>query len=134
MITIGCLGSKGLLGNQMFQYAALRTISKKFGYQYCLPPTEMFQLDKKHLNLIDCFKLNDEEHKDLNLYKIKLNTPGFDEEIFNKCPDNIDIDGYFQDIKYFENNSEDIKKSFTLKKNIVLVEIIIFILLLKMKM
>jgi cupin superfamily acireductone dioxygenase involved in methionine salvage len=116
MITISCLGSNGLLGNQMFQYAALRTISKKFNYQYCLPPIEKFQSDKRHLNLIDCFKLNNEEHEDIDLYKIKLNTLGFDEEIFNKCPDNIDIDGYFQDIKYFENNSEDIKKSFTFKE------------------
>lgn len=119
MITIGYLGSNGLLGNQMFQYAALRTISKKFGYQYCLPPIENFQSDKRHLNLIDCFKLNNEEHKNVDLYKIKLDTLGFDEEIFNKCPDNIDIDGYLQDIKYFENNSDDIKKAFTFKEKYI---------------
>ena len=116
MITIGCLGSNGLLGNQMFQYAALRSIAKKFNYQYCLPDPQSFQSDKKHLNLIDCFKLNNEEKKYVDLYKIKLDTLAFDENIFNKCPDNVDIDGYFQDIKYFEDNSEDIKRAFTFKE------------------
>jgi hypothetical protein len=113
MITISCLGSNGLLGNQMFQYAALRSISKKFGYDYFLPPEENFQTDKRHLNLIDCFKLNNEDRKYVDLYKIKIDTLAFDENIFNKCPDNIDIDAYFQDVKYFQNNSDEIKKAFT---------------------
>jgi hypothetical protein len=116
MITISCLGSNGLLGNQMFQYAALRSISKKFGYDYFLPPKENFQTDKRHLNLIDCFKLNNEDRKYVDLYKIKIDTLAFDENIFNKCPDNIDIDAYFQDVKYFENNSDEIKEAFTFNK------------------
>lgn len=113
MITIGTMGSNGLLGNQMFQYASLRTISKKFNYQYCLPPAENFKSNKGDLNLLECFKLNNEDKKYVDLYKIKLENLSFEENIFNKCPDNVDIDGYFQDVKYFKNNANDIKKSFT---------------------
>ncbi len=114
MITISYMGLNGSLGNQMFQYAALRSISKKFNYQYCLPYIENSNvLDAKRLNLIDCFKLNTDTTNNVNLYKIKLDTLAFDEEIFNKCPDNVDLDGYFQDIKYFENNADDIRNSFT---------------------
>ena len=32
------LGSLGRLGNQMFEYAALRGIAAKHGYDFCIPP------------------------------------------------------------------------------------------------
>ena len=38
MIGFNALGYLGRLGNQMFQYAALKGIAKNKGYQYCLPP------------------------------------------------------------------------------------------------
>lgn len=112
MISMNCLGSIGRLGNQMFQYATLRSLSKKFGYDYCLPPKD-FKLDDEDLDIFDCFLLNNEKRQLTDLYNIEIETPGFDEKIFNKCPDQIDLRGYFQDVKYFEDNSEDIKKSFT---------------------
>jgi FkbM family methyltransferase len=114
MISMNCLGSIGRLGNQMFQYAALRSLAKKFNYDYCLPYFEG-RLCEEDLNIFDCFKLNNEERKNTNFYEIKSDTLGLDENIFNKCPNNVDLVGYFQDVKYFENNSEDIKKSFTFK-------------------
>jgi hypothetical protein len=113
MLTMNCMGSNGLLGNQMFQYATLRTLSKKFNYEYCIPPVENFSRNDNHLSLIDCFKLNQEKYEFLDLYKITSNSLDFDDQIFNKCPDNIDLEGYFQDVKYFQDNSDDIKKSFT---------------------
>lgn len=112
MITMNCMGSIGRLGNQMFQYAALRSLAKKFNYDYCLP-LKNFKLNDEDLDLFDCFKLNNEERKNSDYYKIELETFGFDDEIFNKCPDNVDLWGYFQDVKYFEHNKDDIKKSFT---------------------
>ena len=33
------LGSNGRLGNQMFQYSALRGISKNRGYDFKVPPS-----------------------------------------------------------------------------------------------
>ena len=112
---MNCMGSIGRLGNQMFQYATLRSLSKKFNYDYHLPPKE-FKLSDEDLDLFDCFTLNGEERKHSDYYKIELKTLGFDEDIFNKCPDNVDLWGYFQDVRYFEDNKEDIKKSFTFKE------------------
>ncbi len=117
MITMNRIGSNGGLGNQLFQYAALRSIVKKFKYDYCLSEINSKSLDSygnlEQLNLFQCFKLNNEEHKNTNFSKIESHTFGFHDQIFNKCPDNIDLEGYFQDIKYFQDNSDDIKKSFT---------------------
>lgn len=114
---MNCMGSIGRLGNQMFQYAALRSLAKKFNYEYCLPVINSKCLDSygnpEDLNLFECFKLNNEERKNTNLYTIKLDTLSLDENILNYCPDNIDLHGYFQDIKYFEDNAEDIRNSFT---------------------
>lgn len=115
MITMNCLGSNGKLGNQMFQYAALRSLAKEFNYDYYLPLKES-KLCDEDLDIFDCFNLNGEERKNSNYYKIELKTLGFDEELFNKCPDNIDLCGYFQDVRYFQHNKEDIKKAFTFQK------------------
>lgn len=115
MISMNKLGSMGRLGNQMFQYAALRSLAKKFNYEYCLPYFEG-SLCGEDLTLFDCFELNGEERKNTNLYEIKLDTLSFDKNIFDRCPDNIDLIGYFQDFKYFEDNLEDIKKSFKFKE------------------
>lgn len=109
---MNCLGFIGRLGNQMYQYAALRSLAKKFNYEYCLPPKD-FKLGDEDLDLFDCFVLNNEERKFTDFYKLEIETPGFDEKIFNKCPDRVDLRGYFQDVRYFEDNSEDIKKAFT---------------------
>ena len=38
MIGYNRLGSNGRLGNQMFQYAALRGIASKRGYDWTIPP------------------------------------------------------------------------------------------------
>jgi hypothetical protein len=101
----------GRLGNQMFQYAAIRSLSKKFNYEYCLPINPKY--DNEGYNLFECFKLDNELRSNTDFYKIEASDLGFDENIFNRCPDNVDLQGYFQDIRYFENYSEDIKRCFT---------------------
>ena len=67
---MNCMGSIGRLGNQMFQYAALKSIAKKFNYEYCLPRVESKCQDSygnpEDLNLFDCFYLNNEEKKNTN--------------------------------------------------------------------
>ena len=37
MIGFNYLGKLGQLGNQMFQYASLKGIANKNGYNYCIP-------------------------------------------------------------------------------------------------
>ena len=37
MLGLNYLGKMGQLGNQMFQYAALKGIATKHNYQWCIP-------------------------------------------------------------------------------------------------
>ena len=46
MIGFNYLGKMGQLGNQMFQYAALKGIANQNGYNYCIPNhDEIFKMD-----------------------------------------------------------------------------------------
>ena len=40
MLAFNNIGSLGRLGNQMFEYAALRGIAAKHGYEWMIPPPE----------------------------------------------------------------------------------------------
>ena len=55
MIGFDELGSKGWLGNQMFQYAALRGIAANRGYDFCIPPDDETRLTNYELH--NTFKL-----------------------------------------------------------------------------
>ena len=58
MIGFNNFGNQGHLGNQMFQYAALKGISRKRGYGWCIPNPENFgkYYDLKS-NIYQCFDL-----------------------------------------------------------------------------
>ena len=40
MLAFNNIGSLGRLGNQMFEYAALRGVAAKHGYDFMIPPPE----------------------------------------------------------------------------------------------
>ena len=42
MISFNNIGNLGRLANQMFQYASLKGIARKHGYDYSIPPLEVF--------------------------------------------------------------------------------------------
>ena len=44
MLAFNQLGNLGRLGNQMFEYAALRGIAAKHGYDWCIPPYIMHRV------------------------------------------------------------------------------------------
>ena len=50
--------------------------------------------------------------------RVQESTFSFDEQLFNDCPDETDIFGYFQSEKYFENAVEEVRKDFTFKDDI----------------
>ena len=136
MIGYNLIASPGRLANQMFKYAALKGISKNMGYEYCIPPSYpiieknrlLYKTTTKYL-----LKKNQHNHKlfsafemkSLNKVQIKYHSSDeliqeksfeFDEEIFNNCPDNINIWGFFQSEKYFSNVRKDILDDFSFKK------------------
>ena len=43
----------------------------------------------------------------------------FDQELFDKCPDNVVLQGYFQTEKYFKHIEDEIRQDFTFKDDIL---------------
>ena len=61
MLSFNHIGNLGRLGNQMFEYAALRGIAKRHGYEYCIPPSKRQGIENYSLH--EAFKLNEEVHQ-----------------------------------------------------------------------
>lgn len=123
MIGFNALGQLGRLGNQMFQFAALKGVANKHGYQYCIPPSQNKNEWKDH-QLFVPFKLSNTTQ--LNVQFIDQKRPTvtessfcFDEKIFNECPDWVSLQGYFQTEKYFKHITDEIKGDFTFKDEIL---------------
>ena len=77
MIGFNYLGKLGQLGNQMFQYASLKGIANKNGYNYCIPNhNEIFEDglgNRLHIELFKPFVL--ENFNDLNVQLIDKDRP-----------------------------------------------------------
>lgn len=121
MLSFNSLGNLGRLANQMFQYASLKGIAYYKNYQFCIPPREVFgQMDRMvntDLNLYDVFEIIPQKNK-IGLTEntiLQEKTFAFDEDIFYRCPSNVDLFGYFQTEKYFLHIEEEIKNDFQFK-------------------
>ena len=133
MITFPHLGYLGRLGNQMFQYAALLSLSNK--------NNTTFSISKSDIELYKCFNI---PSKICSYYNVEfigthnlgseivprpntlflrnneqwislLNT-NFDSSFFNIDHNNKSIFGFFQNYQYFGNNEEELKKHYTFKQ------------------
>jgi hypothetical protein len=123
MLSFNHLGNLGRLANQMFQYASLKGIATHRGYEFCIPPKEVFgQKDpmvKKDLNLYDIFDIEATNKIELTnnpILQERVHT--FDEELFINCPDKIDLFGYYQTEKYFKHIEDEIRKDFTFSEEL----------------
>jgi hypothetical protein len=129
MITHKSIGYSGRLGNQMFQYAALKAISLETGYKcYLLDHREIKpdgtydttnnQWISYRLDLTDCFEINTEFDHYGWLNEYNESSFLFNSDMFF-IKDNTAIEGYFQSYKYFEKYKEQILKEFTFKSEIL---------------
>lgn len=114
---------QGGLGNQMFQYALVRNISllrnveyKVYGNRLGLArsPRE-FELYRFGIKLSED---NGEFKKVLTENSIEYE-PALKEVALNLVDKNIEYDGYFQDVRYFEENKKQILKDFTWDKKLL---------------
>jgi hypothetical protein len=119
MIGLNYLGKMGQLGNQMFQYAALKGIAAKHNYKTIIPNHNELIVDalgnKLRIELFDAFDIpmgpmdiGTVPH-DRNLEEPHYH---FSQELLDKCPDNVSLVGYFQSEKYFKHIEDDIRKLF----------------------
>ena len=118
------LGKLGQLGNQMFQYAALRGIASKNGMEFKIPNhKEIFDDgigNRYGILLFDAFKLPHATNFGT------LNTDNyvaeshfhFDEKMFNLPEGDASLWGFFQSEKYFDDIKYSIFDDFTFKDEI----------------
>ena len=124
MITFNNLGNLGRLANQMFQYASLKGIATNKGFDFCIPPEENFGttdplVRDDPLNLYKCFNII--EKVKIGMYPTHMlpeRMHTFDQDLFDNCPDNIDLFGYYQSPKYFQHIEDDIREDFTFTKEL----------------
>jgi len=112
------IGTIGRFGNQMFQYAALKGVAANRGFEYTIPPKDSkIQID--NYGLLDAFNLDTNKNIDwiIATEVVQESHFHFDEKLFNECPDDSTIYGFFQSEKYFKHIEEDIRKDFTFKDN-----------------
>jgi len=107
VISFNNLGNYGRLGNQMFQYALIRSVANKNNYEMVIPNGNY-----------DLLKLNIQKQ----FGQTNKNTYGekyfhFNEEVFS-IGDNTDFYGYFQSYKYFDNIRDILLKDFSMSSAI----------------
>ena len=118
MISFNSLGNLGRLANQMFQYASLKGIATRRGFDFVIPPQSKFgevdpMVRNDPLSLYSAFDIGQKVTQGLyphTMFYERMHT--FDEELFNQCPDNIDLFGYFQTEKYFKHIEDEIREDF----------------------
>ena len=124
MISFNHIGNLGRIANQMFQYASLKGIAKNRGYEFCIPTEQVFgqkdPLVKEDVfNIYRIFNLDKKNTVQVCENPVLMETTHeFDENLFNNCPDNIDLFGYYQSPKYFQHIQNEIRDDFTFSKEV----------------
>ena len=124
MIGLNYLGKMGQLGNQMFQYAALKGIAAKHNYKTIIPSHNEVIVDalgnKLRIELFDAFDIP-MGPMDVGYIPHERNVQEphyhFSQELLDNCPDNVSLVGYFQSEKYFKHIEDDIRKLFGPKED-----------------
>jgi len=112
MIGHNHIGKNGRLGNQMFQYAALRGIAAKHDYEWCIPPSDFHNEHKDH-QLFEAFKLPSVKNIEmLSATYVEEKSFTFDGDLFENCSDNSNLYGFFQTEKYFNHIEQQIREDF----------------------
>ena len=116
MITFSQLGSLGRLGNQLFQYAALRSLGLEKGFDVGIPNPATKEWHGQKC-LLDNFNI-EAKYIDRNYqpkFRYQEPSPFRVDQNFFYLGDGVDLSGFFQSMHYFENHVEQIKKELTPK-------------------
>ncbi len=115
MISIKIMGG---LGNQMFQYAFIRGMSKKHGYDFMIPHQSADRFD--NYGLFECFELEGCKYTGEGIFKtLECRDTAFNQKFLDECTDNTNYSGVFQTEKYFADAAEELRKDYTFQKDIL---------------
>ena len=123
MLAFNNMGNLGRLGNQMFQYAAVRGIAAMRGYEFGIPPFESSRVDNYSLHR--AFTLPNVTKRNLHVLDnghapvVVEKHFHFDEELHRMCPNDVSLFGFFQTEKYFANIKNEIREDFTFHDSIL---------------
>jgi hypothetical protein len=119
MITFVQLGELGRLGNQLFQYAALKSVALENNYEVKIPHPSIRTWHGQKCLLgnfnIEAGILTQEDLKGIKNFYSEPSPWDFDSNIYN-IPDNTNISGFFQSTFYFEKHLEQVKQELTPQK------------------
>ena len=121
MITFDNIGEYGRLGNQLFQYAILKSVSLKTGYDIVLNKNFTNRVWHNQKCLLNNFKIpscqfsNNINYK--NVYEEKI-TRSYDEKIYN-VDDNTNFFGFFQHPSYYNDIREHLINEFELNDDVM---------------
>tara|TARA_R110000824_G_scaffold279892_3_gene467993 strand:+ start:275 stop:1147 length:873 start_codon:yes stop_codon:yes gene_type:complete len=122
MITFVQLGKHGRLGNQLFQYAALKSIALENGYECKIPNPDTMEWHGQKCLLsefnIEANFLTQEDMRGITNSAIEPSHHHFF-ETFLSISDNTNIHGYFQSTYYFDKHKEQISKELTPKEKYI---------------
>jgi len=121
MITFLDLGKLGRLGNQLFQYAMLKSVSLETGHEIKIPDPENIEFENQKclLNLfsISCDYLQESDYQELNATFLERDHSAFYPQVF-QVPDFVNFHGFFQSYQYFKKYEKEIRKEFRLNKDL----------------
>ena len=117
-VSFNGLGNEGRLGNQMFQYAFIRGMSKKHGYDFMIPHQSADRFD--NYGLFECFELEGCKYTGEGIFKtLECRDTAFNQKFLDECTDNTNYSGVFQTEKYFVDATEELRKDYTFHKDIL---------------
>jgi len=124
MIGFNYLGKLGQLGNQMFQYAATKSIASYHGVPFIIPNHDEVVVDilgnRLRIELFDCFKLNPMNVGLVSGGDIKEEGFEVNRKFFGLDRRyNFNLVGFFQSEKYFKHIENQIRNDFIFKDDII---------------
>lgn len=121
MITFYKLGSYGRLGNQFFQYAALKNLAIRNNYKIKIFNLAESNSWHEQKCLLQEFNIKEDimDFSEIQNIKNFYEEQETKDENFFSLPDDTNINGFFQDKFYFENILGELKNIYKLKEKYI---------------
>ena len=117
MIVIKLIGG---LGNQMFQYAFVKSMATKYNTSFCIPPKNVFgkfYYQKLFSNIDECFDIKCDREVP-NYPNVTERFFHYDQSLIDNIEGDCNFDGFFQSEKYFKDIESELRTNDFIFKNL----------------